>query len=50
MSVVKITGPDGGIQTGSPGHEEDQHKPIERCASENNATDRDYTLAENINW
>jgi len=49
-SVIKITDPDGGSQTGSPGHEGELHKPIERCASENNAKDRDYTLAENINW
>jgi hypothetical protein len=48
-SVVRLSDPDCCSQNGSQAAEE-QHKLIERCASENNAQDKDYSLAENINW
>jgi hypothetical protein len=48
-SAIRIADPD--FQTGAH-PEEDRHKLLDRCTSENTAAtaDRDYTLAENISW
>jgi hypothetical protein len=47
---IRIQDPETCSLSGSPNptRSVEQHKLIERCASENNA--KDYSLAENINW